>query len=641
MVIQLDSTTNYRGITDLPIQSRDEDNLKVLMYIEGLTQFIRSCATPMTLALQGDWGVGKTSFMNLVIDQLESENTLLDLENRVEPIVFNTWKYAQFNQEQNLSLSFLSYIVSQLYDKSIPEILSYTSEKISGEKKDSNFVSAAKVFGRLLSGMATTAASQAISSLVTGTVPSIENAEIAVNKNEAPAKKPNYYQQMAYMDSALAIEELKAEFIKAVEYKLNKNNCDRIVIFIDDLDRLDPVIAVNLLEVIKIFLDVEQCVFVLAIDYAVVTKGIKLKNRDYDMDDEKAQNFFDKMIQVPFRIPMEFYNFNEFLTTNLPEVKESENLHAIIRHSMGHNPRGVKRLLNSYYLISNIIFRGGEEASQEQQQQRGYLIALLCMQLSHEPLYRYFCLRTKSLEMLNADTEERIAELLNESNIAYKQSNLRKYVLFLRALYQYLFENQENKGIYKDDLDSESTLKLFWQTLSYANITSESASNDVEETVEVALKDILNYTSTDYSVVTMKCEKFDLKSKTTNGQVFEMYEKVIPKKQTYMDKLNDYKQLPNMKAAGIEKRLILPFLEQLSKDEEAAKWIKANVSNDYIFTEGEYVSTLSKRKLPGTNYDIITNYPAVTAIQNMYHILKYLGDEIINDTKVILKKKKK
>lgn len=639
MIIQSDSTIKYRGITDLPIQSRDEDNLKVLMYIEGLTEFIRSCATPMTLALQGDWGVGKTSFMNLVIDQLENENESVDSTDRVETIVFNTWKYAQFNQEQNLSLSFLSYIVSQLYDKSIPEILSYTSEKISGEKKDGNFVSAAKVFGRLLSGMATTAASQALSSLVTGTVPSIENAEIAINRNEAPTNKPNHYQQMAYMDSALAIEELKAEFIKAVNYKLQKNNCDRIVIFIDDLDRLDPVVAVNLLEIIKIFLDVPKCVFVLAIDYAVVTKGIKLKNRDYDMDDEKAQNFFDKMIQVPFRIPMEFYNFNEFLTTNLPEIKESENLHAIIRHSMGHNPRGVKRLLNSYYLISNIIFRGAGEASHEQQ--RGYLIALLCMQLSHEPLYRYFCLRTKSLEMLSAHTEERIAELLNESNIAYKQSNLRKYVLFLHALYQYLFENQENNGIYTDNLDTEGTLKLFWQTLSYANITSESASNDVEETVEVALKDILDYTSTDYSVVTMNCERFGLKSKTTNGLVFEMYEKVIPSNEMYIQKLTDYKQLPNMKASGIEKRLILPFLEQLSKDEEAAKWIKENVSDDYSFTKGEYVSTLSKRKLPGTNYEIITNYPAVTAIQNMYHILKYLGDDIINETKVILKKKKK
>lgn len=63
--------SNYKGVTDLPIEKLADDNLHISNYIEGLSDFIRTCATPMTIALQGDWGTGKTSFMNLVIDHLE------------------------------------------------------------------------------------------------------------------------------------------------------------------------------------------------------------------------------------------------------------------------------------------------------------------------------------------------------------------------------------------------------------------------------------------------------------------------------------------------------------------------------------------------------------------------------------------
>lgn len=48
---------------------------------------------------------------------------------------------------------------------------------------------------------------------------------------------------------------------------VQREHKDRVVIFVDDLDRLVPSKAVELLEVLKLFLDCKQCVFVLAIDY--------------------------------------------------------------------------------------------------------------------------------------------------------------------------------------------------------------------------------------------------------------------------------------------------------------------------------------------------------------------------------------
>ena len=67
------------------------------------------------------------------------------------------------------------------------------------------------------------------------------------------------------------LNQLKEEIADLVQRRLNAG-ADRIVIFIDDLDRIKPAIAVEILETIKRFVDWPGCVFVfvLALDYGVV-----------------------------------------------------------------------------------------------------------------------------------------------------------------------------------------------------------------------------------------------------------------------------------------------------------------------------------------------------------------------------------
>jgi hypothetical protein len=68
--------------------------------------------------------------------------------------------------------------------------------------------------------------------------------------------------------------------------KVTRGNRDdpqklNFVFFIDDLDRCLPEKAVEMLEAIKLFLDIEGCVFVLAVDDEVVERGIAHRYRDY------------------------------------------------------------------------------------------------------------------------------------------------------------------------------------------------------------------------------------------------------------------------------------------------------------------------------------------------------------------------
>lgn len=43
-------------------------------YVKGLVKFIENSATPITIALQGEWGSGKTSLMNRLYQDLCMES---------------------------------------------------------------------------------------------------------------------------------------------------------------------------------------------------------------------------------------------------------------------------------------------------------------------------------------------------------------------------------------------------------------------------------------------------------------------------------------------------------------------------------------------------------------------------------------
>ena len=96
------------GLKDQPIESRDDEALGIGDYADVLTEFIENCDTPLTIALQGDWGTGKTSLMNLI------KQSLIKQDAQFLTVWFNTWQYSQFNQSKSLALSMMSNLTTEL-----------------------------------------------------------------------------------------------------------------------------------------------------------------------------------------------------------------------------------------------------------------------------------------------------------------------------------------------------------------------------------------------------------------------------------------------------------------------------------------------------------------------------------------------
>lgn len=102
-----------KGLPDLPIDSFEHERLDIRAYAEALAQFIINCDTPMTIAIQGDWGSGKTSMMNLVKAVMEDQ-----YGGKACSVWFNTWQYSQFNAQDQLGLSLLEHFITEVAGES-------------------------------------------------------------------------------------------------------------------------------------------------------------------------------------------------------------------------------------------------------------------------------------------------------------------------------------------------------------------------------------------------------------------------------------------------------------------------------------------------------------------------------------------
>ncbi len=434
------------GFTDKPTSTLEEDVFGVKQYISGLNAFIMECNTPMTIAIQGDWGSGKTSMMNMVREQLG---------DRVVTTWFNTWQYSQFNMGDALAISFLSRLIADL-------------ETEQGQK--SNGIKNAL---RTISRVAKTAGVIAADTFIGGkAADTVESGFAAFSEQNDP-------------DMPQAINELKAQFQAAVNNKIQHSGKDRLVIFIDDLDRLYPGKAVELLEVLKLFLDCDNCVFVLAIDYAVVSQGVKQKYGDL-LGEEKGRSFFDKIIQVPFKMPVAQYNVKNYVTESMKALgieiadSELESYVKLIQKSVGCNPRAMKRLFNAFLLLNKIAVSGAAI----EPTQRKTLFAILCLQLSYENVYNYIvqnaedCYDGATLDALKRTetfTEGEDAQHLARELNLNSDMDIANVVEFMRVFESVLDHDADGK-LSEDEIGSFINILRF-STIT-ANTTSITASGD-------------------------------------------------------------------------------------------------------------------------------------------------------------------
>lgn len=350
------------SIIDVPRKHTQEDLFGIQVYQNALIRYIKLTDTPITIALQGEWGSGKTSLMNLLIYHL------CDVDDGVYfPIWINTWQYSLMKTPSQAIMSILEGIINQI------GALNPSKQKWSESRRK---------IGGIFRKMATVGTKIAAGAVgVDGGMVDelLENDE----------------------NSQSDIVQLKEEISGLIDQILAEHPSKRgFTFYIDDLDRIDPPVAVEILELLKNIFDLEHCVFILAIDYDVVIKGLKPKFGELTEQNEREfRSFFDKIIQLPFSMPVASYTVDAFLVDalsaiefftkdELEDASLAEKLSEITRLSVGTNPRSLKRLTNTLALIS-IIYeeQKGNDANITLSNDKLINYALVCVQIAYPYIY--------------------------------------------------------------------------------------------------------------------------------------------------------------------------------------------------------------------------------------------------------------
>jgi len=361
------------NIIDKPRMAGAPDLLGVDKYMHALINFIETCNMPTTIAVQGEWGSGKTSMLNQIRHHLCETGTdvVLDKELPYYGVWINTWQYSLMKSKEETLMAIIGGLTNEI-TRVIKRKHETKSQAVLGK--------VSSLFGKL----AKAGAKAAVSTIgVEGDL----------------------------VDSVLASEEETVDLLnfknslqeaikKCLEFDSNVGNNNRgIIFFIDDLDRIDPPVAVEILELIKNIFEVENCIFVLAIDYEVVVKGLVPKFGPLtDKNEREFRSFFDKIIQLPFSMPVAMYDVNNFLIQSLENIgyldgqfNEDESLKDRLAEfamlSVGNNPRSLKRLINTLSLL-NIIAKMDPDTTEKKAYEVIINFGLVCIQISYPKIYQ-------------------------------------------------------------------------------------------------------------------------------------------------------------------------------------------------------------------------------------------------------------
>lgn len=352
------------SIIDLPRLHTQSDLFGIQVYQDALIKYIKLTDTPITIALQGEWGSGKTSLMNQLRYHLCDET-----DAPYFPIWINTWQYSLMKTPSQAIISILEGIISQI------GALNPNEQKWEESKK--------KIGGlfKKMASVGTKVAAGAVG-IDGGLVDELFSGETA---------------EGAMSD----IVKLKAEISQLIDAVLSHHSQKiGFTFYIDDLDRIDPPVAVEILELLKNIFDLEKCVFILAIDYDVVIKGLKPKFGELtEANEREFRSFFDKIIQLPFSMPVASYNVDTFLVEALRKIEFftedelnnqtlAEDVSEITRLSVGTNPRSLKRLTNTLALISIINDMQSNGSSTHLETANKVLnYSLICIQIAYPYIY--------------------------------------------------------------------------------------------------------------------------------------------------------------------------------------------------------------------------------------------------------------
>ncbi len=367
-------------VDDRALLGADQDRLQHEDVVDELEQLVCATEIPASIALYGPWGSGKSSLANLLRERMEAR--------KVPFARFDAFKYA----EAPMRRLFLSQVAKELgvtgdpadpkdkqaekekYESGLYTEISYNTVTLPDAKVRELIgvflgvvglgilviAAALALVAIVLDGPWAHAYSQLLlSALPAGAIAAAVIASVAAFANQTlPVNRKR---------SRPSSEE---EFERLFRDLIQKVDAERIVIFIDELDRCSSREVVGTLETIRTFLEVKPCVVIVAADQQVLEQALRRQARQETPYDSRnpyyssGSAYLDKIFNFQMALPpLRARRLSDFalkLVEGLGglwrEVDVGMVLLALIPTHV-RSPRRVKALLNGFVANFRLVQR--------------------------------------------------------------------------------------------------------------------------------------------------------------------------------------------------------------------------------------------------------------------------------------------
>ena len=374
--------------TDEPLDNPESDLLGLAPHAQTLAGMIRKVPTPFTIGVYGEWGAGKTTFALFVKEYLEIAEQKDPEAQEVDFIRFEAWPHKTADE---LWRALIIRIAARLYDqpdKREPAAEAPTTQPTWGawlgrkaivlreaevEKTDETeyLKLLEKLDGTLYGGIGKSGAArwrvdqeQVLVSAVKAGFTALGAASPLVaglrglfnldgGETSGAAQREQNEETRARIES---IDKFRAVLDDLLKTRGTKDGRERrLCIFLDDLDRCTPDVALDLLDAIKVFLAHARFVFVIAADEEIIGRGLRMRYRDLAQLDpnpgtvadrlaREGQQYFEKIVQLRIHIPEAGpKEAHRFIAAQFPEWMPATD---IMYAALGSNPRRVKQYCN-------------------------------------------------------------------------------------------------------------------------------------------------------------------------------------------------------------------------------------------------------------------------------------------------------
>ena len=310
-------------------------------FIKEICSLISNCTPPKGIGINGYWGTGKTSTLLQIYHQLTGKypygnkpsDSPIPTESpdvSIMPVWFEAWRYQHEGQP----------IVALLNEIRFQMGLWAKFQDKAGKLTGVSLLGTISVFDEVIK-----AASGGVVKPELGKLQSIGNAW-----------ETERFQQ------ALPGQTIRTLLQEAINNVLKSKKSKILAIFIDDLDRCEPAVALRLMEGIKVYLNLNNCVVIFGMDQRQVERALvkALDLTDQDKVDGKAEHYareyLEKICQDIIHLPLaDMQKKSFYLMTLLEKIITDTNKQPFLNKirqitnkydCLPANPRKIKALAN-------------------------------------------------------------------------------------------------------------------------------------------------------------------------------------------------------------------------------------------------------------------------------------------------------